>query len=253
MARPRKRSNDGPRAVVAQGDEAGLGAEAAAASAPVSAAMAPAPGARESQRAHARLAVASVAFGSLVLGLALGAGPLAPVRVSAWAALVCLATALGCSPLSELARRVGSPRARAASELLVRARRGIGVTAFAFALAHACLALALHLGADVRALLAVDRFRHGALALLLLSPLALTSSRRVTAALRLRGWKALHRAVYPAAILALAHAVRGPFVPPRAALGAAGVLVVLFLTRPLLALVRRGPMPGSAGGPVTER
>lgn len=175
---------------------------------------------------------------STLVGVGVGGGPLGPIRICGWTALSCLVLALACSPGALLFGRAGSARARRVGAALARARRGIGVSAFVLAALHVALALAIHLDFDLGAVVAIDRLRHGALALGLLTPLALTSSDRVVAALRPRAWKALHRAAYPAAILAAAHAFRGPFSPPIAVIAAAVVVTAVLVSRPVLALIR---------------
>ena len=188
----------------------------------------------------ARALVSAALVVSALVGLVAGRGPLVPIRVSAWTALVCLVLALTCSPVALVLRRLASDRARRAGAAVARARRGVGVAAFVLACLHAGLAVSTHLDFDFGALLAIDRLRHGALALALLTPLALTSSQRVVAALHLRAWKALHRAAYPAAILAVAHASRGPFAPPSAIIAAAAAVAIAVVARPVLALIRGG-------------
>lgn len=194
----------------------------------------------------ARSVVAAAVVASALVGLAVGRGPLAPIRVCGWTAISCLVLALACSPVALLLVRAGSERARRVGVAIARARRGIGVSAFALACAHAALAMAVHLDFDFGAVVGIDRLRHGTLALVLLAPLAVTSSDRVMAALRLRAWKALHRAAYPAAILAVAHAFRAPFAPPTAVIAAAILVGVVLGSRPVLGLIRGGSARGEA-------
>lgn len=131
--------------------------------------------------------------------LAEAAGWRAAIRPSGDLAAKLLVLALALSPLRTLL-----PRSAAVAWLL-RRRRWIGVAAFGYA--------SLHLTVFVLSIGRLDWIVQGLawasmwtgwLALLLLVPLAVTSS---DAAMRRlgRGWKRLHRLVYPAALLTLAH------------------------------------------------
>jgi sulfoxide reductase heme-binding subunit YedZ len=81
-------------------------------------------------------------------------------------------------------------------------RRTLGLLAFAAALAHAAYTIASPLVEDLSHLFYEPHLRAGATVLLVLAILAITS---FPARLRVREWKALHRLVYVAALLALHH------------------------------------------------
>lgn len=88
-------------------------------------------------------------------------------------------------------------------------RRPLGLWAFAYALIH----LAVYFGLDQEgdfALLLDDVIKHkfillGMSALILILPLALTSTRGMIKRLGGRRWQLLHRLIYPAALLAAVH------------------------------------------------
>ncbi len=117
---------------------------------------------------------------------------------------------------------------------LLRMRRVLGLAAFVLALLHAALVMGGLLAprsiAEAAALLSgLPYLRHGALALVLLAPLAATSFPTLNARLGLRTWSALHRLVYGAVVLAVLHVLAGPAVDPRVALALATfALAVLF-------------------------
>lgn len=115
---------------------------------------------------------------------------------------------------------------------LARHRRSIGVAAGLYALVHLALFVWLVLGGDLGALgrEIVERpyVLAGMSALALLVPLLLTSTRGWMRRLG-RRWKALHRAVYPAALLAVVHFVwlsRGDYTEPALYAGLVGALLV---------------------------
>lgn len=126
---------------------------------------------------------------------------------------------------------------------LGRHRRELGIAAFAYATAHAVvylmreanLALIVH-DAQSAGMLT------GWLALLLLVPLALTSNDFAVRRLKQR-WKALHRLVYAAALLAFAHWVLTASDPATGyfALAILVVLLAMRVVRPL-----RRPPAGSS-------
>lgn len=123
-----------------------------------------------------------------------------------WAAWLLLA-ALAVTPI-RLALRA-SPLAI----WLVRRRRELGVASFAYAAAHTVIYVA-----DKSSLATVLAEAQGAplltgwLALALFAPLAATSNDASVRALK-RAWKRLHRLVYPAAVLVLAHWALTAFDP----------------------------------------
>jgi sulfoxide reductase heme-binding subunit YedZ len=89
---------------------------------------------------------------------------------------------------------------------LMRRRRDIGVAAFAYALLHTVFYL-IDVGAFASVLAELGRVAiwTGWLACLLMLPLALTSNDFAVRRMGAKRWKALHRWVYPTAILTAAH------------------------------------------------
>lgn len=92
---------------------------------------------------------------------------------------------------------------------LLRHRRALGVTAFIYGLLHflayAWLDKGLVLDDIVRDVLKRNFILVGLLALILMTPLALTSFNRAIKALGGKRWQALHRLVYVVALLGLLH------------------------------------------------
>jgi sulfoxide reductase heme-binding subunit YedZ len=91
----------------------------------------------------------------------------------------------------------------------MRVRRTLGLLAFSSALLHFLLYLGPDQGFDLREV-GLDIAKRpfiavGFLALLLLVPLAWTSSKQAVQRLTFRVWQRLHRLVYPIAILACLH------------------------------------------------
>ena len=127
---------------------------------------------------------------------------------------------------------------------LFAARRPMGLWAFAYAAAHLGIWALLDQGgawAFIRA--EISSMRHvqlGLAALLLLVPLALTSTNAALRLLTLPRWNALHLLVWPATLLALLHAwmvarFENPLV---VALGA--LTLAMLTTRAIAALRSRG-------------
>jgi len=154
--------------------------------------------------AHAALiALALVPFAGLALGAArggLGANPVETIThvTGGWALRLLLAS-LAVTPLRRLDARLA---------VLAPFRRTLGLLAFAYALCHAATFFALDLGFAF-GLLAEEIAERpyvtlGFGALLALAPLAITSTRAWQRRLG-RRWVALHRLVYLAAALAVAH------------------------------------------------
>ena len=140
-----------------------------------------------------------IARGLEVLGPGLGANPVREtLHFTGKTALNLLLLTLLVSPLREWFR----------SPLLLRTRRILGVAAFAYALLHFAIYAALELGLDFgdlgRELARRPYITLGFAALLALAPLAATSTDRMMRRLG-RRWAALHKLVYPAAILAAWH------------------------------------------------
>jgi sulfoxide reductase heme-binding subunit YedZ len=130
---------------------------------------------------------------------------------------------LGANPAEKLIKETGiwtlrwlwlglliSPlRELASLPALLRYRRTLGVTAFVYVLCHftayAWLDKGLDVGEIVRDVLKRNFILVGMLALLLMTPLALTSFNRAIKALGGRRWQALHKLVYGVALLGLLH------------------------------------------------
>lgn len=143
-----------------------------------------------------------VQWGLIVAGetRVLGANPVeATIRfLGDWTIRILLLT-LAVSPAARLLKQAS----------LMALRRPVGLWAFAYA----CLHLASYLGMDL--LLDWQAFWQdldkrtyigfGMAALVLLVPLAVTSSRAMIKRLGARRWQRLHRLVYPAALLAVLH------------------------------------------------
>ena len=130
---------------------------------------------------------------------ALGADPGEAVvhRLGQWGIRLLLAT-LAVSSIARLIKRPG----------LIRYRRMIGLFAFAYVAMHFLAYFGILAGADVSALVNDLGKRPyiiaGGGALLLLIPLAATSTRAAQRRLR-KNWARLHRLVYPAVALAALH------------------------------------------------
>jgi sulfoxide reductase heme-binding subunit YedZ len=144
-----------------------------------------------------------LALGQLGYRLAthqLGANPIAiAINQLGLLALVLLVASLSATPL-KLALGWTWP---------LRARRTVGLLAFFSALLHFLVYLGPDQGFDVSAVLADIRKRSfifvGFLALVLLIPLAWTSSKQAVQRLTYRVWQRLHRLVYAVAFLACLH------------------------------------------------
>jgi len=106
---------------------------------------------------------------------------------------------LAVSPLRDVASLPG----------LLRHRRALGVTTFIYAvlhfLAYAWLDKGLVLDDIVRDVLKRNFILVGVLALILMTPLALTSFNRAIKAMGGKRWQALHKLVYAVALLGLLH------------------------------------------------
>jgi sulfoxide reductase heme-binding subunit YedZ len=155
------------------------------------------------QRTHiALIGLALLPLAGLVLGAArgaLGANPVETIThvTGEWALRLLLLT-LAVSPLRRLAGWA----------FVAPWRRSLGLLAFGYACLHFATFLALDLGFDLSALgeEMVERpfVTLGFAALVLLTPLAVTSTRGWQRRLG-RRWLSLHRLVYVAAVLAVLH------------------------------------------------
>jgi sulfoxide reductase heme-binding subunit YedZ len=142
-------------------------------------------------------------------------------------ALVALLATLACTPL----------RKATGWTWPARVRRTLGVIAFSFAVLHAGVYAGLDKGWMPSAILADARQRTfifaGFGALVLLLPLALTSTDGAVRRLGHPRWTRLHRLVYPAAVLAVLHfawqAGADPFEPLIFAAILAGLLLFRLL------------------------
>jgi len=159
------------------------------------------------------------------------------VHLSGQWALYMLLLALAVTPI----RRLWPGRAW--SGWLLRSRRYLGVASFAYAALHT--AVYLQRKGDPGRVLAEalePGLGTGWLALVLFVPLALSSNDFSVRRLR-RGWKRLHRAVYPAAFLVMAHWLLTAF-DRTIALCFLGLLVALLAPR-FLRLVTQKPRSGA--------
>ena len=152
-------------------------------------------------------------------------------------ALYLLLIGLAITPIQRLWPRLG----------LIDYRRMIGLSAFGYASLHLLLWLVVDRQLDLAAIwedvVEREHITFGVIAFLLLVPLAITSTRGWMRRLG-RRWKQLHRLVYPAAALVVLHYFLSVKFDTRTPLVLAGVLLLLFLARPVtgwLAGRRRRP------------
>lgn len=153
----------------------------------------------------------------------LGANPIEVVtRAAGWWTLAMLLVTLSITPLRRL---TGAP-------WLLRFRRMLGLFAFAYAVTHLALYLWLDQFFDWMAI-AEDILKRpfitvGMLAMILLIPLAVTSTDRMVRRLGARRWQALHRLVYVIVPLGVLHywwLVKRDVTQPAIFLGLAGLLL----------------------------
>ncbi|WP_410474270.1 sulfite oxidase heme-binding subunit YedZ [Guyparkeria sp. TX1] len=152
-------------------------------------------------------------------------------------ALYLLLIGLAITPLQRLLPRAG----------LIDYRRMVGLYAFFYASLHVLLWVVVDRQFDLAAIwedvLEREHITFGVIAFLLLVPLAITSSRGWMRRLG-RRWKMLHRLVYPATALVVLHYFLSVKFDTRTPIILAGVLLLLFLARPVtrwLAGRRRRP------------
>lgn len=163
-----------------------------------------------------------VAAGSGLWGLSLGPNPVQEtIDFSGKTALNLLLLTLLVSPL----------RAWTGWDRLQRGRRILGVAAFSYVVLHFLAYAVLELGLDFsdlgREIVRRPYITIGLTALLMLAPLAATSTDRAMRRLG-RRWLALHRLAYPATILAAWHfhwQVRAGLLEPLLYWAALGVLL----------------------------
>ena len=140
-----------------------------------------------------------------------------------WAAWLLMVT-LAVTPIRLAFRR------SALAKWLVRYRRDLGVASFAYASLHTLVYLDKKATlANVLEELPQDFIWSGWLALALFVPLAVTSN-DVSMRWLKKSWKALHRLVYPAAILTFLHWIWSAFDPTTAWIHA-GVLAAIEIAR----------------------
>jgi methionine sulfoxide reductase heme-binding subunit len=170
-------------------------------------------------------------------GQSLGADPVKRLEHECGkTALNLLLLTLAVSPVRELA---GLPQ-------LLRLRRMLGLFAFFYAVVHFSVYLVLDLELNFRALGADIAKRPyitiGFTALLLLVPLAVTSTNRMMRRLG-RRWQSLHRLIYLIAILGVWHFYWQVKRDVREPLIYAGMLALLLAYRVLRARLRRAAAP----------
>ena len=179
-------------------------------------------------------------------GSALGTDPEDALtdQLGEWTLRILLLT-LAVSPVARLVRR----------RQLIRYRRMIGLWAFAYAVLHFTVYFGLLAGLDVDAVVADFSKRPyitvGIAALVLLVPLAVTSTRGWQRRLRSR-WRQLHRLVYPIAVLAIVHLswlAKGGIMEP---VIYASILALLLGERIVDTLRRRRPAVQAAGSEAGE-
>lgn len=176
--------------------------------------------------AHAGAWLAAAYIGYRLLTGDLGVNPIESLtHMTGRAALILLVASLACTPVNTV---FGLRSA-------LRARRALGLYAFGFAAAHLLVFVGVDYGFDL-VLIRADSLAEkpyilvGAAALLILLPLALTSTRGWMRRLG-RNWRTLHRLVYVAAVLVAVHYVWiGKVVTPGSAV-AAGVVALLLILR----------------------
>ena len=102
-------------------------------------------------------------------------------------------------------------RAHEKLRFLLQVRRMLGLYAFFYAMIHILVFVAMYLGFDTSLLLSEIKKRPyilvGMLAWLLMLPLAVTSNQAMIKRLGGKNWKRLHRLIYIALLLVLAHVI----------------------------------------------
>lgn len=144
--------------------------------------------------------VARLVYGALTPG-GLGADPSAHIAfTTGYTTLVLLAVTLAITPVRKLSRHLN---------WMIRFRRLLGLFTFFYATLHMLTYVALYSGFDVQAMIgdiAQRRFiTVGALAWLLLLPLALTSTTWAIRKLGGKRWNMLHKLIYLAAVCGVIH------------------------------------------------
>ena len=171
----------------------------------------------------------------------LGANPIATaMNQLGLLALIFLVACLACTPLKIVTGKSWP----------IRLRKTLGLLAFFTALAHfstyALLDQRLALGAIFRDVTKRPFIAVGFTALVLLVPLALTSTKKSLQRLGFARWKRLHRLVYVVAILAVIHFVMRVKADTREPYVWAAVLFVLFAVRLIPSSASSAPRPKRA-------
>lgn len=171
----------------------------------------------------------------------LGANPVAEaLNELGLLALVFLIASLACTPLRTVLGWTWP----------IRLRRLLGLVAFSYATLHFSVYVALDQGFDLRAVLVDIAKRRfilvGFTALVLLVPLALTSTAASVRRLGYVRWKRVHALVYPAAVLAVIHFVWRVKKDLSEPLVYGAVLAVLLLVRVVMRLRRPAPAASRA-------
>lgn len=184
-----------------------------------------------------------IAFDAL-LGPGLGANPIEEVlnRLGFWT-LTLLTITLACTP-ARILFKITWP---------LRIRRMLGVFTFVYGVLHFGVYLGLDQVFDMKAVVedvATRKFiTFGFLALVLMAPLAVTSTNGAVRRLGFRRWKFLHRLVYIVAALGLIHfvwRVKADLTKPRTFIAIVLGLMAIRLAGLALAKRRRSPMPATA-------
>jgi sulfoxide reductase heme-binding subunit YedZ len=179
-------------------------------------------------------AVPAARIAVLLVADELGANPIAEVlnRLGWWSLVGVLAT-LACTPL-KLLLDWNWP---------LRLRRLLGLAAFGYTLLHFATYLVLDQGLEWlevgRDIVKRPFITVGFVALLLMTPLALTSTNRMVKRLGFARWKRLHRLVYVVGILGVVHFVWRVKIDLREPLAFAAILAALLGARIVGPLIER--------------
>ena len=185
---------------------------------------------------------------AVMLRAVLATGAAAPALWLLWAAFVRhdlgadpvktlqVVTGLACLNLLLVALAITPLRWYLKWNLLGQYRRMLGLCAFAYAIAHLLIYVVFDQSLDPR-LIWDDTVEHpriavGALAVLLLTPLAFTSTDKMIRRLG-KSWGRLHRLVYPATALGVLHYLMVQKLDIREGMVFAGVFGLLMLARVL--------------------
>jgi sulfoxide reductase heme-binding subunit YedZ len=112
-----------------------------------------------------------------------------------------------------------------------RWRRRFGLASWGAALVHFGATQATPLLPELALVIYEPHLRAGATALVVLTFLGATSFPTLVDRLRIRQWKALHRAVYFALLLVLHHALLSPHLPRFGAIALATAVILLIARR----------------------